>query len=146
MNEEKNNIKEILLKQISLIDKYFDNKEEISYEEARKTLLMVGIVSKEKEKYSVSKVSDLKIEHSCYHTLQRSYRIISKETSIALNNITDNNITIILGQFGILGSLEEYLKRENDIPLEILIEMNERTVKGIRESYKVFKKINNISK
>ncbi len=146
MNEEKNNIKEILLKQISLIDKYFDNKEEIPYEEARKTLLMVGIVSKEKEKYSVSKVSDLKIEHSCYHTLQRSYRIISKETSIALNNITDNNITIILGQFGILGSLEEYLKRENDIPLEILIEMNERTVKGIRESYKVFKKINNISK
>ena len=146
MNEEKNNIKEILLKQISLIDKYFDNKEEIPYEEARKTLFMVGIVSKEKEKYSVSKVSDLKIEHSCYHTLQRSYRTISKETSIALNNITDNNITIILGQFGILGSLEEYLKRENDIPLEILIEMNERTVKGIRESYKVFKKINNISK
>lgn len=146
MNEEKNNIKEILLKQISLIDKYFDNKEEIPYEEARQTLLMVGIVSKEKEKYSVSKVSDLKIKHSCYHTLQRSYRIISKETSIALNNITDNNITIILGQFGILGSLEEYLKRENDIPLEILIEMNERTVKGIRESYKVFKKTNNISK
>lgn len=144
MDKEKTNSKEILLKQIALIDKYFDNKEKVPYEEAMKTLLMIGVFSKEKEKYSV-KISDLKIKHNCYHTLQRSYRIISKESSIALNNITDDNIAIILGQFGILENLEDYLKKENDIPLDILMEMNKRTVKGIRESYKVFRKLNNIN-
>ena len=144
MDKEKTNSKEILLKQIALIDKYFDNKAKVPYEEAMKTLLMIGVFSKEKEKYSV-KISDLKIKHNCYHTLQRSYRIISKESSIALNNITDGNIAIILGQFGILENLEDYLKKENDIPLDILMEMNKRTVKGIRESYKVFRKLNNIN-
>ena len=40
MDKEKNNSKEILLKQITLIDEYFDKKESIPYEEACKTLLM----------------------------------------------------------------------------------------------------------
>ena len=146
MNKEKDNSKEILLKQITLIDEYFDKKESIPYEEACKTLLMIGLVSKEKEKNIVSKVSDLKINHSCYHTLQMSYRIISKEASVALNNVTDDNIAIILGQFGILDNLEAYLKKEDDIPINILMKMNERTVKGIGESSKIFKKINNMSR
>lgn len=144
MNKEKYRSKEILLKQISKIDEHFDNSETVPYEEARNTLLLVGMVSKIKEKHSVSKVSDLRIRHSCYHTLQRSYRTISKEASIALNNITDNNLAIILGQFGILQNLEEYLEKERDIPLNILMEMNARTVKSINESAKTFKKINNV--
>ena len=104
------------------------------------------MLSKIKEQESVSKVSNLKVGHNCYHTLQRSYRIISKEASFTLNNITDKNLAIIIGQFGILANLEAYLKKEDDIPINILMEMNERTVRGIGESSKIFKKINNMSR
>lgn len=134
-----------LLNFITKIDDYFNKEGHVPYEEAYNVLLLIRMISKIKEQDSVSKVSDLKIKHNCYHTLQRSYRIISKETTIALNNITDNSLAIIIGQFGILGSLEEYLEREKEIPLNILMEMNARTIKGIKESEKVFKKINNIS-
>lgn len=144
MQKEKVDSKEVLLEQISKIDKYFDNKEPIPYEEAHNVLLLVGMLSKIKEKESISKVSNLKVEHNCYHTLQRSYRIISKESSLALNNITDKNLAIIISQFGILQYLEQYLEREKDISLNILMEMNARTVKAIEESNKVFIKINNI--
>ena len=68
------------------------------------------------------------------------------ESSFSLNNITDENLSIIRGQFIILQNLEEYLEKEKDIPLNILMEMNARTVKGIGESEKVFKKINHISR
>ena len=146
MNIEKTYSKEDLLNQIYKIDECFNNKEPIPYEEAYKTLLMVGIVSKEKEKGSVSKVSDLKISHNCYHTLQRGYRTVFLEASFTLNNITDKNLAIILGQFGILANLEEYLEKEQEIPLNILMEMNARTIKGIGESAKVFKRINHLSR
>ena len=136
--------KKEILNFISKIDEYFNKEEHVPYEEAYNILVLIGVLSKKKEQESVSKVSDLKVKHNCYHTLQRSYRIIFKETSFALNNITDNSLAIIIGQFGILGSLEEYLKREKEIPLNILMEMNARTIKCIKESEKVFKKINNI--
>lgn len=136
--------KKEILNFISKIDEYFNKEEHVPYEEAYNILVLIGVLSKKKEQESVSKVSDLKVKHNCYHTLQRSYRIIFKETSFALNNITDNSLAIIIGQFGILGSLEEYLKREKEIPLNILMEMNARTIKSIKESEKVFKKINNI--
>ena len=145
MQKEKVDSKEVLLKHIAKIDEYFNNKEPIPYEEAHNVLLLVGMLSKIKEQESISKVSNLKVGHNCYHTLQRSYRIISKEASLALNNPTDDNLVIITGQFGILQNLEEYLKQEDKIPLEILMEMNARTIKGIKESEKVFKKINKIS-
>lgn len=146
MQKEKVDSKEVLLKHIAKIDEHFNNKEPIPYEEARNVLLLVGMLSKIKEQESVSKVSNLKIGHNCYHTLQRSYRIISKEASFTLNNITDKNLAIIIGQFGILANLEAYLKKEDDIPINILMEMNERTVRGIGESSKIFKKINNMSR
>lgn len=146
MNKEKTDSKEVLLKHIAKIDEHFNNKEPIPYEEARNVLLLVGMLSKIKEQESVSKVSNLKVGHNCYHTLQRSYRIISKEASFTLNNITDKNLAIIIGQFGILANLEAYLKKEDDIPINILMEMNERTVRGIEESSKIFKKINNMSR
>ena len=145
MQKEKVDSKEVLLKHIAKIDEYFNNKEPIPYEEAHNVLLLVGMLSKIKEQESISKVSNLKVGHNCYHTLQRSYRIISKEASLALNNPTDDNLVIITGQFGILQNLEGYLKQEDKIPLEILMEMNARTIKGIKASEKVFKKINNIS-
>ncbi len=146
MQKEKVDSKEVLLKHIAKIDEHFNNKEPIPYEEARNVLLLVGMLSKIKEQESVSKVSNLKVGHNCYHTLQRSYRIISKEASFTLNNITDKNLAIIIGQFGILANLEAYLKKEDDIPINILMEMNERTVRGIGESSKIFKKINNMSR
>ncbi len=146
MQKEKVDSKEVLLKHIAKIDEHFNNKEPIPYEEARNVLLLVGMLSKIKEQESVSKVSNLKVGHNCYHTLQRSYRIISKEASFTLNNITDKNLAIIIGQFGILANLEAYLKKEDDIPINILMEMNERTVRGIEESSKIFKKINNMSR
>lgn len=146
MQKEKVDSKEVLLKHIAKIDEHFNNKEPIPYEEARNVLLLVGMLSKIKEQESVSKVSNLKVGHNCYHTLQRSYRIISKEASFTLNNITDKNLAIIIGQFGILANLETYLKKEDDIPINILMEMNERTVRGIGESSKIFKKINNMSR
>ena len=143
MQRERTDSKEVLLKQITKIDEYFNNKKPVPEDEGRKALLMIGMYAKEKEKYSV-RVSDLKINHNCYHTLQKSYRIISKEASVALNNITDNNLAIIIGQFGILQYLEHYLEGEKNISLNILMEMDARTVKGIKESEKVFKKINNV--
>ena len=146
MQKEKVDSKEVLLKHIAKIDEYFNNKEPIPYEEAHNVLLLVGMLSKIKEQESISKVSNLKVGHNCYHTLQRSYRIISKEASFTLNNITDKNLAIIIGQFGILQYLEQYLEREKEIPLNILMEMNARVVKGISESEKVFKKINHISR
>ncbi len=143
MSREKVYSREILLKQIALINKYFDDEEHIPYKEAFKTLILVGMTSKKNEKNSVSKVSDLKIKHNCYHTLQQCYRTISKEVSFTLiNNITDDNVAIILGQFGIVQNLEQYLEKEEEIPLNILNEMNKRTVKSIGESAKTFKKIN----
>ena len=145
MQKEKIDSKEVLLKQITKIDGYFNNKKPVPEDEGRKALLMIGMYAKEKAKYSV-RVSDLKINHNCYHTLQQSYRMVSKEASFSLNNITDENLSIIIGQFIILQNLEEYLEREKDIPLSILIKMNDRTVKGIGESAKVFKKINHISR
>ena len=146
MQKEKVDSKEVLLKQISKIDEYFNKKEPIPYEEALKTLLMIEEASERGEKSTICHVSRLDVRHNCYRTLQGSYRAISKETSIALNNPTDDNLAIILGQFGILENLEKYLKKEQEIPLNILMEMNARTVKGISESEKVFKKINNISR
>ena len=95
--------------------------------------------------FNQGKFKVIKGTGTSYPTLQQSYRIISKEASLALNNPTDDNLVIITGQFGILQNLEGYLKQEDKIPLEILMEMNARTIKGIKESEKVFKKINNIS-
>lgn len=143
MQKEKVNSREAILKHITKIDEYFNNKEHVPESEGHEALLMIGMYAKEKAKYSF-RVSDLKINHNCYHTLQKSYRIISKETSFALDNITDENLSIIIGQFGILQYLEYYLEGEKDIPLNILMEMDARTVKGIKESEKVFKKINNV--
>ena len=145
MQKEKVDSKEVVLKQISKVNEYFNTKKPVPEDEGRRALLMIGMYAKVKEKDS-SKVTDLKINHNCYHTLQRSYRIISKEASFTLNNITDKNLAIIIGQFGILQYLEQYLEKEKDIPLNILMEMNARTVKGIGESEKVFKKINHISR
>ena len=147
MQKEKVETKEILMKQIKLIDDYFTKDKPIPYNEARKTFLLVGMVSKINEKNSISRVTNLRAEGDiCYHTLQQSYRIISKEASFSLlNNPTDDNLAIILGQFGILLNLEKYLL-EKEIPLNVLMEMNERTVKGIGESAKKFKKINHISR
>ena len=146
MYKEKVDSKEVLLKQISKVDEYFNNEEEIPYEEALKTLLMIEEASERGEKSTICHISRLDVRHNCYRTLQGSYRAISKETSIALNNPTDDNLAIILGQFGILENLKKYLEKEKDIPLNILMEMNARTVKGIGESEKVFKKINHISR
>mgnify|MGYP001857305902 CR=1 FL=1 len=64
---------------------------------------------------------------------------------MALNNITDENLFILIGQFIILQNLEEYLAKEKEIPLNILMEMNARVIKGISESEKVFKKINHLN-
>lgn len=146
MQKEKVDSKEVLLKQLTKINEYFNNKEHVPENEARKALLMIGMFAKEKEKGGIFKVSDLKTNHNCHPTLQQSYRIVSKEASFSLNNITDENLSIIIGQFIILQNLEEYLEKEKDIPLNILMEMNARTVKGIGESEKVFKKINHISR
>ena len=149
MNKEKVNSvnsKEVLLKQISKIDEYFNNKETIPEDEARKALLMIGMASKIGEKNTICHISRLDVSHNCYRTLQGSYRMVSKEASFTLNNITDENLSIIIGQFIILQNLEEYLEKEKEIPLNILMEMNARVVKGISESEKVFKKINHIGK
>ena len=143
MNQEKY---DVLYKSLTLIDNYFNQNKPVPYEEGCKALILVGMISKIKEKYSISKISNLKVDHNCYNTLQLSYRIISKEASFTLNNITDKNLAIIIGQFGILANLEAYLKKEDDIPINILMEMNERTVRGIGESSKIFKKINNMSR
>ena len=145
MQKEKVDSKEVLLKQISKIDEYFNKEEPIPYEEKRKTSLMIGMAAKIGEKDTIFNISRLDIKHKCYDTLQQSYRLLSKEASITLNNITDENLFILIGQFIILQNLEEYLEREKDIPLSILIKMNDRTVKGIGESAKVFKKINHMS-
>lgn len=145
---QKDNIdnKEVLLKQFTKINEYCDKEESIPYEEKRKTLLMIGMASKIGEKNTICHISRLDVGHNCYHTLQGSYRIVSKEASLALNNITDENLFILIGQFIILQNLEEYLAKEKEIPLNILMEMNARVIKGISESEKVFKKINHISR
>lgn len=146
MQKEKVNSKEVLLKQISKINEYFNNKETIPEDEAVKTLLMVGMASKIGEKNTICHISRLDVRHNCYLTLQGSYKAISKEASIALNNPTNDNLAIIIGQFGILQYLKQYLEREKEIPLNILLEMNARVVKGISKSEKIFKKINNIER
>ena len=146
MNKEKTDSKEVLLKQISKIDEYSNKEEPIPYEEKRKTSLMIGMAAKIGEKDTIFNISRLDIKHKCYDTLQQSYRLLSKEASITLNNITDENLFILIGQFIILQNLDEYLKKEKEIPLNILMEMNARVVKGISESEKVFKKINHISR
>ena len=146
MNKEKKKSSDTLYEQIELINGYFNNNTPIPIEDIRKTLLMIGMAAKISEKNTISHISRLDIRHNCYPTLQQSYRIISKEASFALNNPTDDNLAIIIGQFGILQYLEQYLEKEKDIPLNILMEMNARTIKGIGESEKVFKKINHISR
>ena len=142
MNQEKY---DVLYKHLNLIDNYFEQNKPIPYKDSCKALLLVGMVSKIKEKYSISRISNLKVEHNCYSTLQVSYRIISKEASFALRNITDDNLAIIIGQFGFTQLLEQYLSQE-DIPLQLLLKINERTVKCMGESVKKFKKINHISR
>ncbi len=146
MQKEKVDSKEVLLKQISKIGEYYNKEEPIPYEEKSKTLLMIGMASKIGEKNTICHISSLDIKHKCYDTLQQSYRLLSKEASITLNNITDENLLILIGQFIILQNLEEYLEKEKEIPLNILMKMNARVVKGISESEKVFKKINHIGK
>ena len=145
MMKEKKTSSEVLGEQIKLVNEYFNDNTPVPLEDIKKTLLMIGMASKISEKNTISHISRLDVRHNCYPTLQQSYRIISKEASLALNNPTDDNLVIITGQFGILQNLEGYLKQEDKIPLEILMEMNARTIKGIKESEKVFKKINNIS-
>ena len=145
MMKENKNSNEVLYEQIKLVNKYFNDNIPIPLEDKKKTLLMIGMAAKISEKNTISHISRLDVRHNCYPTLQQSYRIISKEASLALHNPTDDNLAIIMGQFGILQNLEEYLKQEDKIPLEILMEMNARTIKGIKASEKVFKKINNIS-
>ena len=145
MMKENKNSNEVLYEQIKLVNKYFNDNIPIPLEDKKKTLLMIGMVSKISEKNTISHISRLDVRHNCYPTLQQSYRIIYKESSFALNNPTDDNLAIVVGQFGILQNLEGYLKQEDKIPLEILMEMNARTIKGIKESEKVFKKINKIS-
>lgn len=146
MQKEKVDSKEVLLKQISKINEYFNNKETVPEDEALKTLLMVGMASKIAEKNTICHISRLDVRHNCYLTLQGSYKAISKEASIAINNPTNDNLAIIIGQFGILQYLEHYLENEKDIPLSVLMEMNDRTVKGIGKSEKVFKKINHMGR
>ena len=145
MMKEKKTSSEVLGEQIKIVNGYFNDNTPVPLEDIKKTLLMIGMASKISEKNTISHISRLGVRHNCYPTLQQSYRIISKESSFALHNPTDDNLAIIMGQFGILQNLEEYLKQEDKIPLEILMEMNARTIKGIKESEKVFKKINKIS-
>lgn len=145
MMKEKKTSSEVLGEQIKIVNGYFNDSTPVPLEDIKKTLLMIGMASKISEKNTISHISRLGVRHNCYPTLQQSYRIISKESSFALHNPTDDNLAIIMGQFGILQNLEEYLKQEDKIPLEILMEMNARTIKGIKASEKVFKKINNIS-
>ena len=146
MDKEKKKGSDALYEQIDLINGYFNNNTPIPIEDIRKTLLMIGMASKISEKNTISHISRLDVSHNCYPTLQQSYRIISKEASFALNNPTDDNLAIIIGQFGILQYLKQYLEREKEIPLNILMEMNARVVKGIKKKKKVFKKINHISR
>lgn len=145
MMKEKKTSSEVLGEQIKIVNGYFNDNTPVPLEDIKKTLLMIGMASKISEKNTISHISRLGVRHNCYPTLQQSYRIISKESSFALHNPTDDNLAIIMGQFGILQNLEGYLKQEDKIPLEILMEMNARTIKGIKASEKVFKKINNIS-
>ena len=145
MMKEKKTSSEVLGEQIKLVNGYFNDNTPVPLADIKKTLLMIGMASKISEKNTISHISRLDVRHNCYPTLQQSYRIISKESSFALHNPTDDNLVIITGQFGILQNLEGYLKQEDKIPLEILMEMNARTIKGIKESEKVFKKINKIS-
>lgn len=145
MMKGKKTSSEVLGEQIKIVNGYFNDNTPVPLEDIKKTLLMIGMASKISEKNTISHISRLGVRHNCYPTLQQSYRIISKESSFALHNPTDDNLAIIMGQFGILQNLEEYLKQEDKIPLEILMEMNARTIKGIKASEKVFKKINNIS-
>lgn len=142
-NKEKDS-ETIILEQLAYINDCHDNGLSIPYEEKRKTLLMIGMNSKIKEKGSVFKVSNLSLRHHCYDVLQLSYRIISKEASFTINNLTDENFIIIIEQYGITLVLEQYLKQEKEIPLEVLIKMSNRTIHAIDKSAKVFKKINNI--
>ena len=145
MMKKNKNSNEVLYEQIKLVNKYFNDNIPIPLEDKKKTLLMIGMAAKISEKNTIFHISRLDVRHNCYPTLQQSYRIISKESSFALHNPTDDNLAIVVGQFGILQNLEGYLKQEDKIPLEILMEMNARTIKGIKESEKVFKKINKIS-
>ena len=145
MMKEKKTSSEVLGEQIKIVNGYFNDNTPVPLEDIKKTLLMIGMASKISEKNTISHISRLDVRNNCYPTLQQSYRIISKESSFALHNPTDDNLAIIMGQFGILQNLEGYLKQEDKIPLEILMEMNARTIKGIKESEKVFKKINKIS-
>lgn len=142
MAKEEKDYKEILKRQITFINECFEKQENISLEEARKTLMLIGMFSKFKEKSSVYKVSNLKLAHNCHDVLQLGYRLISKEASIALTNPNNENIIIILGQFGIISTLEGYLEKEIQIPLEILDEMSKRTIVSMEKSHKIFKKIN----
>ena len=143
---EKENYKDIILEQFIKINELYDKHKDISIEEKYKTFLLIKMAAKKGESNTIFHISRLDVRHNCYPTLQQSYRIISKEASFALNNPTDDNLLLIMGQFGILLSLEEYLKQEDKIPLEILMEMNERCVLAVDKSSKVFKKINKISK
>ena len=142
MNQEKY---DVLYKSLTLIDNYFNQNKPVPYEEGCKALILVGMISKIKEKYSISKISNLKVDHNCYNTLQLNYRIISKEASFALRNMTDDNLAIIISQFGFTELFEQYLEQEN-IPLPLLLKINERTIKCMEESVKKFKKINRIGK
>lgn len=137
--------KENILEQITLINNDLSVNKEISYEEKEKVLLMIRKDSEVKEKNCFTHITNLKVRHHCYDALQLSYRIISKEAAVALTNPTDENLVIILGQYGVTQVLEQYLKKEQEIPLEVLIEMSNRTIHTIDKSSKVFKKINNIS-
>lgn len=137
--------KESLLKQFAKMDEYYANDKYIPYEEVRKTLSVIAKASEKAEGDYIYHVASLDVKHNCYHALQRGYRIISEESSYALlNSPTDDNLAIIMVQFGTLCILEEYLKDEKAISLAILNEMSDRTVKRISESAKTFKKINGI--
>ncbi len=144
METQKNN-KGALVDLFREINGFFNENREIPDDVKHKTLMLIDFVSKEKEEFYIPKVSDLKIRHNCYHTLKRSFNIISKETSVALLNSTDENLAIIMGQFIVLDSLDKHLTDE-EIPIEILNEMNNRTVVAVNESFKVFRKINHKNK
>ena len=52
MQKEKVNSREAILKHITKIDEYFNNKEHVPESEGHEALLMIGMYAKEKAKYS----------------------------------------------------------------------------------------------
>ena len=129
-----------VVEQIKKIDNYIICNEPIPCMDAVRTLTLIKDESIKRERRIIPKISNLKIEHPCYETLQFSYRLISKEIDDTFTILTDENLASVLRQYKIAHTLEQVLEKEDLIPLGVIMEMNNRTIKHIKSEARVFKK------